>query len=323
MSTRAKEYDGGYKPESQPNSQNGKRIGKALTNITKLEKNQGSGPWAAAEVALLDKSLLELLRIFDKKDAADKSLFCAQNGFERIIQLLGSLINPDSVTSKNKKNEENKENPPLNQIQSNNKKNRSKSDNGTLDDLTDDSLSIDSHDTTSNIPDVSACVLPAKSVGLCAKVLYLAVKCHDGNSRHIVYSNLISGILDLLMQRLGDMKLKTSPAQSNEGSFIQTLPSDLFVTQVLLLLAELLIVIVDSDMAGEKKKGGASIFDSVWVRLQDVISYCVCVGVADKVSWYLSHVQGPAQLEADPGVGELILAAMGMLAAMAYALNCK
>lgn len=54
---------------------------------------------------------------------------------------------------------------------------------------------------------------------------------------------------------------------------------------------------------------------------QDVVSYCVSVGLVDKVSWYFSHVQGPLDNEA--GVVEVILAAMRLVSALAKTLSMR
>ena len=329
MCARGKEYDCSFKPSSQVTAPNSKRIGKALNNITKLYRNQGSGPWGASEVASLDKSLLELLRIFEKNDTIDKEAFSSLNGFEKITELLGSLILSDVVSKGNKKQmqtEENKENPPMNVTALHNKRNKESSKSPSTDELTDDSLSIDSHDVDNPSLRPPSCVLPPKSVGLCSKVIHGALKYNPNNSRHMLYSNLVSVLLDLLMQRLAEMTLKTSANYTSAGSPIVNLPSDPAVTNTLLALSEVLSVVSSSDLSPEtnqQQKDQNRTESASWLRLQDMISYCVCVGVADRVSWYLSHVQGPGTLEVDAGVVELILAAMSLLSSMANCLQSK
>ena len=54
---------------------------------------------------------------------------------------------------------------------------------------------------------------------------------------------------------------------------------------------------------------------------QDVVSYCISVGLVDKISWYFSHVQGPLDNEA--GVIEVILAAMRLVSALAETLRMR
>ena len=132
------------------------------------------------------------------------------------------------------------------------------------------------------------------------------------------------------MQRLAEMTLKTSANYTSAGSPIVNLPSDPAVTNTLLALSEVLSVVSSSDLSPEsnqQQKGSNQdqnrTESASWLRLQDMISYCVCVGVADRVSWYLSHVQGPGTLEADSGVVELILAAMSLLSSMANCLQSK
>lgn len=51
------------------------------------------------------------------------------------------------------------------------------------------------------------------------------------------------------------------------------------------------------------------------------MSYCISVGLADKVSWYFSHVQGP--LDNDMAVVDVILAAMRLISALANTLAVR
>lgn len=128
MATRGRDYNGSFKqsPSSASGSQHSKRISKALNSITRLQTNQGTGPWSVSEVAALDKSLLELLRILDKKEASDQEAFCALNGYEKLTEFLLSLMPADGCRDDEGKKgaapaaesclggESNKENPTRN-----------------------------------------------------------------------------------------------------------------------------------------------------------------------------------------------------------------
>ncbi|XP_047736695.1 S phase cyclin A-associated protein in the endoplasmic reticulum [Hyalella azteca] len=402
MAARGQNYDGPLKSSTLPSSANSKRISKALFAITKLQTNQGSGPWAAAEVAALDKNLLELLRILDKKCTGDKEAFCALGGFGKIIEFLSSLksgedssldssdeIEASEVQENNKENcrEKAKHSKGSDSTNSNRKKkklnssDRTKSsstntksvsnknkqrsshnleDDDDIDSILSMSLSQELNSMTPNILSTkpTPCVVPEKSLGLCSRVLLQAVAGHPGNSRHLVYSNQIVALLDWLMHRLQSLQQRAheAPASVAGGaSVIMSLPTDPAVVHTLEVLAEVLTVVSESDLnnnspgedsskgtpSGGSSSGGTSsrgtsqralvrsssgssagenqakeTQDFAWFRLQDVVSYCVAVGVADRVSWYLGHVQGPGDIEADPAVSQLILAAMQLLSAL-------
>uniref|UniRef100_A0A6A7FT43 S phase cyclin A-associated protein in the endoplasmic reticulum-like n=2 Tax=Hirondellea gigas TaxID=1518452 RepID=A0A6A7FT43_9CRUS len=356
MAGRARDYDGGYKAASAPQTQNSRRTARALHNISKLHSSQGTGPWSATEVAALDKSLLELLRILDKKDANEQAVFCALNGYENIIDLLQSLLLSSASSSaaeavrntKKKKSAKpinenddkcdnnNKENTSRNEsqknIQNNSKRKNSKKSQQRLqssENDTDELLSlVDSEASiaSSNNTTPRCYVIPSKSAGLCSRVLFYSLAGNTKNSLHLLYSNLASVLVDWLILRLRDMTVEISSSSTaasgapvHSPSVFTRLPSDPAVTHTLEVLAEVLCVVSEADLStnnNELKEKS----DTAGLRLQDLVSYCVCVGVADRVSWYLSHVQGPAPLDADPAVSELILAAMSLLSAMANTL---
>ena len=206
-------------------------MAKAINTIAKLTTGQGSGPWSTTDIAALDKALLELLRILVKRDAADQTAFCALQGYEKIIALLGSLSTTKNERKNNKKSsskeskDDNKENPPPCVINTSNKSKQSSKRKGRkrqasvpADDDSEDLLSLDSCSTTAEA--VPKCAVPSKSLGLCSEVLHSSLAQHANNCRHLLYSNLIAVLLDWLCCRLGDM---TAPAGSSAGTL---LPSD-------------------------------------------------------------------------------------------------
>ena len=68
-------------------------------------------------------------------------------------------------------------------------------------------------------------------------------------------------------------------------------------------------------------KTGTAAYDDTRSRIQDLISYCICSGVADKISWYLNRVQGPLPLEVDPECAPFIMSSISLLDALTNALN--
>lgn len=170
MTTRGKEYETTFKPATLKDSPNKLRIMKALQQIVKLVANQGSGPWLTADLTALDRPLLELLRILEKKEKLDQAMFSAQNGFVKLNSVLKVIL-----------------------------------------------------DATEQRP----CVLPAKSLGFCGRVLLGACRNNPDNCRYVLYSNLAGTLIDYLMQRLNELVIETTRVGSN-GSIntIVNLPSD-------------------------------------------------------------------------------------------------
>ncbi|XP_047487554.1 S phase cyclin A-associated protein in the endoplasmic reticulum-like [Penaeus chinensis] len=268
MTTRGKEYETTFKPATLKDSPNKLRIMKALQQIVKLVANQGSGPWLTADLTALDRPLLELLRILEKKEKLDQAMFSAQSGFVKLNSVLKVIL-----------------------------------------------------DATEQRP----CVLPAKSLGFCGRVLLGACRNNPDNCRYILYSNLAGTLIDYLMQRLNELVIETTRVGSN-GSIntIVNLPSDAAIGAMFEVLAEMAQVLCDSDLKSGLSSQNQSQKDqaeTTWLRIQDVVSYCVSVGLADKISWYFSHVQGP--LDNDVGVVEIILAAMRHISALAKCLSFR
>nr|XP_045611735.1 S phase cyclin A-associated protein in the endoplasmic reticulum-like isoform X1 [Procambarus clarkii]XP_045611736.1 S phase cyclin A-associated protein in the endoplasmic reticulum-like isoform X1 [Procambarus clarkii]XP_045611737.1 S phase cyclin A-associated protein in the endoplasmic reticulum-like isoform X1 [Procambarus clarkii] len=268
MITRGKEYNSAFKPTSLRDSPNKVRIIKALQQIAKLVANQGSGPWPSADLTALDRPLLELIRIMDKREAADQMLFSAQDGFSKIDSVLKVIL------------ESNEQRP---------------------------------------------CVLPAKSLGYSGRVLLGVCRANTNNCRHTLYSNLVGSLIDYLMQRLNELVIETTRVGSNSSiNTIVNLPADTASAAIFEVLAEVVHVLCDGDIQPAISSQDQAIkdqADSTWQRLQDIVSYCVSVGLADKVSWYFSHVQGP--LDNDAGVVEVILAAMRLVSALAKTLAIR
>ncbi|XP_042882027.1 S phase cyclin A-associated protein in the endoplasmic reticulum-like isoform X3 [Penaeus japonicus] len=268
MTTRGKDYETTFKPATLKDSPNKSRMMKALQQIVKLVANQGSGPWLTAELTALDRPLLELLRILEKREKLDQAMFSAQNGFVKLNSVLRVIL-----------------------------------------------------DATEQRP----CVLPAKSLGFCGRVLLGACRNNPDSCRYILYSNLAGTLIDYLMQRLNELVIETTRVGSN-GSIntIVNLPSDAAIGAMFEVLAEMAQVLCDSDLKSGLSSQEQSLKDqaeTTWLRIQDVVSYCVSVGLADKISWYFSHVQGP--LDNDAGVVEIILAAMRLISALAKCLSLR
>ncbi|KAK8737999.1 hypothetical protein OTU49_004339, partial [Cherax quadricarinatus] len=268
MITRGKEYNSAFKPAPRRDSPNKVRIIKALQQISKLVTNQGSGPWPSADLAALDRPLLELARIMEKRETADQMMFSAQDGFSKIDSVLKAIL-----------------------------------------------------DSTEQRP----CVLPAKSLGYSGRVLLGVCRKSMDNCRHTLYSNLVGNLIDYLMQRLSELVIETTRVGSNSSiNTIANLPPDAASAAIFEVLSEVVYVLCDGDIqpaVASQDKGVKDQADFTWQRLQDVVSYCVSVGLADKVSWYFSHVQGP--LDNDAGVVEVILAAMRLVSALAKTLAMR
>lgn len=92
MITRGKEYNSAFKPVSLRDSPSKVRIIKALQQIAKLVANQGSGPWPTADLTALDRPLLELTRILEKRETADQMMFSVQDGFAKVNSVLNVIL---------------------------------------------------------------------------------------------------------------------------------------------------------------------------------------------------------------------------------------
>ncbi|XP_068244843.1 S phase cyclin A-associated protein in the endoplasmic reticulum isoform X2 [Palaemon carinicauda] len=268
MTTRGKEHNNSFKPTPIKESPNKSRINKALQQITKLVANQGSGPWPIPDIAALDKPLLELLRILEKKERLDQLMFSALDGFGKITSVLKVIV-----------------------------------------------------DSTEQRP----CVLPAKSLGYCGHVILGACLNNLENCEQLLYSNLAGTLIDYLMHRLNELVVETTRLGSDSSiNTIVSLPSDAASGAIFKVLAEIMEVLheghikpgVSSPDQAVKDKA-----DTTWIRLQDLVSYCVSVGLADKITWYFSYIQGP--LDNDPGVVDITLSAMNMVASLAKALTLR
>ncbi|MPC59978.1 S phase cyclin A-associated protein in the endoplasmic reticulum [Portunus trituberculatus] len=268
MVTRGKEYNSTYKPKTLRESPNKIRINKSLQQIVKLIANQGSGPWPTADLTALDRPLLELIRILDKKEKADQAMFSALDGFGKIDSVLKTIL-----------------------------------------------------DCTEQRP----CVLPAKSLGFSGRVLLGSCRNNIDNCRHVLYSNLVGTLIDYLIQRMNSLVNESTRMGSNNSiNSVVNLPSDAAAGAIFEVLAEVIQVLYQEDLlpaASTQDQAIKDRADASWQRLQDVVSYCVSVGLVDKVSWYFSHVQGPLDNEA--GVVEVILAAMRLVSALAKTLSMR
>ncbi|KAG0695245.1 S phase cyclin A-associated protein in the endoplasmic reticulum [Chionoecetes opilio] len=268
MVNRGKEYNTAFKRVNLRESPNKIRINKSLQQIAKLVANQGSGPWPTADLTALDRPLLELIRILEKKEKADQAMIGALDGFTKIDSVLKSML---------------------------------------------------------DISEERPCVIPAKSLGYSGRVLLGSCRDNVENCRYVLFSNLAGTMIDYLIQRMNSLVSESTTMGSNNSiNSLVNLPSDAAAGAVFEVLAEVIQVLCQEDLHKATSTQDPAVKDraeATWHRLQDVVSYCVSVGLVDKVSWYFSHVQGPLDNEA--GVVEVILSAMKLISALAKALSMR
>ena len=93
MTTRGKEYMAKFSLDVPKDTPNKSRLNKTIQQINKLTSNQGSGPWPSSDLSQLDKSLLELQRIFKMENKTDQTAFCALEGFSKLNSVLEVIVN--------------------------------------------------------------------------------------------------------------------------------------------------------------------------------------------------------------------------------------
>ncbi|KAK7075868.1 hypothetical protein SK128_028009, partial [Halocaridina rubra] len=268
MTQRGKEFLSAHKVNIMKDSPNKSRISKALQQIVKLVSNQGVGPWPISDLAALDKPLLELLRILEKKEKLDQLMFSSMGGFDKVNSVLKLIL------------DSNEQRP---------------------------------------------CVLPAKSLSNCGRVISRACRDNVDNCHWVLYSNMTGTLIDYLMHRLNELIIETTRLGSDSSiNTIVSLPCDAACGAMLEVLAEVIEVLYTKYMKPALTTDDQSLREKAemtWIRLQDMVSYCVSVGIADKVSWYFSYIQGP--LDNDPGVVDITLSAMAMVSSLAKALSVR
>ncbi|XP_040569943.1 LOW QUALITY PROTEIN: uncharacterized protein [Lepeophtheirus salmonis] len=76
---------------SSSSSPNRAKIGRALKEIEKLLNSQGKGSWPNSSLSGLDRSLGEISRSFEKRDASDQSAFYHFQGFSYLTKIFNCL----------------------------------------------------------------------------------------------------------------------------------------------------------------------------------------------------------------------------------------
>ncbi|XP_049963101.1 S phase cyclin A-associated protein in the endoplasmic reticulum isoform X1 [Schistocerca serialis cubense] len=135
----------------------------------------------------------------------------------------------------------------------------------------------------------------------------LACQANEVNCKYVLFSNKVSTVLDLLHHRLTELipdrgrGLAVISASGNA-----TLPVDNLAGALMKLLA-LVLTHAASPEDGPK--------DDVTVRIQDVISYTVSLGVVDRLAAYCGGVRDP--IDNDPNGANFLLAGLELLSTLA------
>ncbi|XP_068081995.1 S phase cyclin A-associated protein in the endoplasmic reticulum [Anabrus simplex] len=171
-----------------------------------------------------------------------------------------------------------------------------------------------------DVPSNMAPYLPPKCFVTCCTTYSLACEEHVENCRYVLFSNKVSTILDLLLHRLSvlipDRSRMLAGSSSAGGS---TLPIDAIAGALMRLLALVMTHAgAPDDSSKEPSKGGAK--EELFVRLQDVISYTVSVGIVDKLALYCGSVRDP--IDSDPSAAQFLLGGLGLLTTMAARCSC-
>ncbi|KAK3584862.1 hypothetical protein CHS0354_027613 [Potamilus streckersoni] len=165
-------------------------------------------------------------------------------------------------------------------------------------------------------------VIPAKSLVLTSNVFRLACKgCYD-NCHHMLFSNKIGVVIDLLINQLVLMVPQETPVQSGSaglpGVGSPKLPTNSVAVSLIQLLSSILSCLAkhnpmsNSSDASVERMGNTT--DAFTSRGSDVISYIISVGIVDKLTQYYRSVQGP--IDEDKDAAEFLQHSLGLLVAM-------
>jgi len=177
-------------------------------------------------------------------------------------------------------------------------------------------------------------IIPLKTISLTCKTWRLASCHHGANTVHVLKSNLLTPVVDILHQRLQAIvpDLVTTSGCGNGGtSFDKTgssetlLPApegpqvDPVARSIMVMLAQslgdLAIEVKSSGgTGGDNNKTASKICEELSLRVQDQVSYIVSVGVVDKLSAYFHGVQDP--IDNEPEIGEFLLASLEFISAL-------
>ncbi|XP_069682477.1 S phase cyclin A-associated protein in the endoplasmic reticulum isoform X2 [Periplaneta americana] len=162
-----------------------------------------------------------------------------------------------------------------------------------------------------DVPLNMAPYLPQKCFVTTCTTYNLACRNHAVNSKYVLFSNKVSTILDLLLHRLTVLipdrnRMMSSSNSGGQGS----LPVDTVAGALMRLLALVLNHAVTEDESSK---------DELSVRMQDVISYTVSVGVVDKLALYCGGVRDP--IDGDPHAAQFLLSGLELLTTLAGRCN--
>ncbi|XP_059474392.1 S phase cyclin A-associated protein in the endoplasmic reticulum isoform X2 [Neocloeon triangulifer] len=120
----------------------------------------------------------------------------------------------------------------------------------------------------------------------------------ENNCRYVVLSNKISAIMDLLLHRLTN----TIPQKPRSGSSL-AICTDNFAGSLMNLLG----MILEQAVPGAVNQSD----DQFVPRLQDVVSYAVCMGLLEKLAACCSSVRDP--IDDDPSSAAFLLSTLRLL----------
>ncbi|KAK3853709.1 hypothetical protein Pcinc_039763 [Petrolisthes cinctipes] len=337
-------------------SPNKVRISRALHQVGKSVANQGTGPWPSADVAALDRPLLELIRLLDRKDVVGDQMDGSDSHDSTANQREGSDARDsranqrdgtdrrDNRTNQNNNNRNNQNNNKNNKTKNNNNNNQNNNrthQEGNQEGHRNDQNLFNAQNGFTKLDSVlraivrqqdsaRPCDIPAKTLGYCGRVMLAACRGNVHNCRQVLYSNLIGSIVDYLMQRFNDIVDESARVECCSGNTAvggaggDNLPSDCAAAALFEVMGEVMEVLCESDLnlPADPNIIDKERADETWIRLQDVVSYCVCIGLVDKVWWYLGLIQGPIQ-DSNTGVVQLVLAAMRFATALAKPLAAR
>lgn len=163
----------------------------------------------------------------------------------------------------------------------------------------------------------TSCVIPLKSINSCSKTWALACKGHRPNMEFVLKNNYLTNIIDILHDRL-EILVPDHNSEDSDQDPESCPPSsgpmvDPIARGIMSLLAQCL-----EDLSEILKKEGKTVEQSkaedLNVRVQDLVSYMVSIGIVDMLAKFLNGVQDPIDNKSD--VAEFILASMQLLSAL-------
>ncbi|KAG1687950.1 S phase cyclin A-associated protein in the endoplasmic reticulum [Nymphon striatum] len=171
----------------------------------------------------------------------------------------------------------------------------------------------------SETKDVPA-VIPTKTLSRVCTVFRLTCASCRFNCNFVLYSNLISNIIDLTIHKLSlllnsrDAPSRNSPTLNVSVSYV----SDAVAGNLMHVVADVLACLAHQPELTESKDNEENGFQS---RAQDVVSYIVSVGIVDRICECFQIIQGP--IDNDPDVAEFLHQCILLLIAVIKLLSNK